>query len=220
MLLINQGLLQLGALGADGQVQGTGFSANRHGGVQIDIGGVALNAFDRLNLTGAATLSGALDLALIGGFVPALGQTFNILTATGGVSGAFTAETQPVGMPAGLFFGVAYQTTLAQLVVIDHLPGDYNKNGVVDTADYVVWRSTLGQAVAFLSGADGNGNGAVDNGDYSFWRARFGQLAAGSGAAQSATVPEPAAITLILVFGTAIVCCRARQTPSPIPLAH
>ena len=33
VLLINQGLLHLGALGADGQVQGTGFSADRHGHV-------------------------------------------------------------------------------------------------------------------------------------------------------------------------------------------
>ena len=122
------------------------------------------------------------------------------------MSGAFTAVTQPVGMPAGLFFGVAYQTTLAQLVVIDHLPGDYNKNGVVDTADYVVWRSTLGQAVAFLSGADGNGNGAVDNGDYSFWRARFGQLAAGSGAANGAVVSESSSLLplILMTVGTSL----------------
>ena len=38
------------------------------------------------------------------------------------------------------------------------VPGDYNKNGIVDAADYVVYRKTLGQTGAGLP-ADGNGNG-------------------------------------------------------------
>ena len=54
-------------------------------------------------------------------------------------------------LPAGLFYGVAYQPTFSQLVVVDHLPGDYNKNRAVDGGDYVVWRKTLGQVVAVLS---------------------------------------------------------------------
>ena len=57
------------------------------------------------------------------------------------------------------------------------LPGDYNGNGMVDAADYVVWRDTHGQSVADGAGADGNGNGLVDDGDYSVWRANFGNSA-------------------------------------------
>jgi hypothetical protein len=83
----------------------------------IDIGGTALNAFDRLNLAGAAALSGSLNLSLIGGFVPAMGQTFNILTAGGGISGTFTTVTQPAGMPAGLAFSVSYSAFIVQLTV-------------------------------------------------------------------------------------------------------
>jgi hypothetical protein len=63
------------------------------------------------------------------------------------------------------------------------LPGDYNLNGVVDGADYVIWRNTLGTGVPQFSGADGNGNGLIDNGDYSVWRIHFGSVltaAAGS----------------------------------------
>ena len=45
------------------------------------------------------------------------------------------------------------------------LPGDYNLNGVVDAADYVVWRQTLGQRGVGLA-ADGNNNNGVDSGDF------------------------------------------------------
>src|SRR5262249_51943248 len=52
--------------------------------------------------------------------------------------------------------------------------GDYNQNGVVDSADYVVWRNTLGNSVALFSGADGDGDGTIDQDDYGVWRAHFG----------------------------------------------
>jgi hypothetical protein len=73
--------------------------------------------------------------------------------------------------------------------------GDYNGNDVVDAADYVVWRETLGQAVATNGdGADGNRNGTVDPDDYNVWRMNFGRVFPGpaSGAASTAAVPEPA----------------------------
>jgi beta-galactosidase len=67
------------------------------------------------------------------------------------------------------------------------LPGDYNGNGVVDAADYVVWRGSLGANVATpYTGADGNGNGVVDQPDFGIWVAQFGATSPGSGAAASA----------------------------------
>ncbi len=63
--------------------------------------------------------------------------------------------------------------------------GDYNHSGVVDAADYSVWRDTLHAIVAPYSGADGSGNGVVDQADCSVWKAHFGQtlppLGAGNG---------------------------------------
>jgi hypothetical protein len=52
--------------------------------------------------------------------------------------------------------------------------GDYNRNGLVEAADYVLWRKTLGQSVVPYEGADGNGSGMIDESDYTVWRARFG----------------------------------------------
>ena len=49
-------------------------------------------------------------------------------------------------------------------------PADYNQNGVVDAADYVVWHEQDGTSGTGLA-ADGDGNGMVDGADYEFWQA-------------------------------------------------
>ncbi len=77
--------------------------------------------------------------------------------------------------------------------------GDYNENGFVDAADYVVWRKTLGETVGNEGdGADGNASGTIEPGDYDFWRARFGNVVAAPGLG-AAVVPEPAAALLLLI---------------------
>jgi dockerin type I repeat protein len=55
------------------------------------------------------------------------------------------------------------------------LPGDFNRDGTVDLADYVVWRKTLGASQMAFTGADGNGDEVVDAADHAVWRANFGQ---------------------------------------------
>ena len=85
--------------------------------------------------------------------------------------------------------------------------GDYNGDGVVDSADYTVWRDTFGSATDLR--ADGNGNGLIDAGDYDTWVAKFGNVySTGPGAA--AAVPEPAAIVLLIAGSLAILPTRRR----------
>lgn len=81
------------------------------------------------------------------------------------------------------------------------LPGDYNGNGVVDTADFSVWRSCEGKSGANLP-ADGNGDGIVDQSDRDLWRAHYGE----SGALSA--VPEAPAIVVwagVVLVGIGIV---------------
>jgi hypothetical protein len=53
------------------------------------------------------------------------------------------------------------------------LTGDYNFNGVVDAADYSLWRNA--RNLPFDLRADGNVDGIVDDADYEVWRANFGR---------------------------------------------
>ena len=54
------------------------------------------------------------------------------------------------------------------------LPGDYNFDGLVDAADYCVWRDTLGAAGDLR--ADGDGNGTIETADYNQWKGYFGSI--------------------------------------------
>ena len=63
------------------------------------------------------------------------------------------------------------------------LPGDYNFNGIVDAADYSVWRDTLGSTTDLRADSSGptvgTPNGIVDQADYDFWKSHFGNTLAG-----------------------------------------
>ena len=74
--------------------------------------------------------------------------------------------------------------------------GDFNYDGIVNAADYTVWRDTLGSTTDLR--ADGNGDGVIDAGDYTSWEAKFGTTYA-SGAGSAAAVPEPTS----MAFGPA-----------------
>jgi hypothetical protein len=72
-------------------------------------------------------------------------------------------------------------------------PGDHNNDGVVDAADYVVWRKN-----------DINGQQGYDD-----WRTNFGSPAGGL-ASGAAAVPEPATAMLLIALVAAGMSCRRR----------
>jgi hypothetical protein len=85
------------------------------------------------------------------------------------------------------------------------VPGDYNGNGVVDTADYVVWRN----GGPLLNEVAGVTPGSVTPDDYDAWRARFGNTSgSGSSLDGAANVPEPAAIGTMVVLGLVALLYR------------
>ena len=94
------------------------------------------------------------------------------------------------------------------------LLGDYNRSNVVDSADYVLWRNTIGSSVTSYSGADGDGNGVITQNDYSVWRAHFGQTGGAGSAASVDSVPNVGeAIRSAIETVTPIVADGAVATP-------
>jgi hypothetical protein len=92
---------------------------------------------------------------------------------------------------------------LATLAAVMPVPGDYNSNGVVDAADYVVWRKHLGTSFQLANEVANTTPSTVTPEDYTEWRARFGNTsgaAAGVGA-ESSLVPEPATAALVVLWG-------------------
>ena len=82
------------------------------------------------------------------------------------------------------------------------LLGDYNNNGAVDTADYVLWRKAKEDGGSLLNDPT---PGTVDDSDYAYWRSRFGK-AQGTGTGLSdAAIPETTSALLLLLGVTLMV---------------
>ncbi len=163
----------------------------------IEIGGTMPGSqHDALTVTGMAALDGIVDVALINDFTPTAGQQFTILSAN-----SITDNGLVLGGPAADSFDLLVGSTSVILEAISAgLPGDYNGDGTVDTADYVLWRRN-----------DGTQEG------YDEWRDNFGP-ASGSGYGVTASqntpaVPEPSAFALLfpVAFGAWIARSRRRR---------
>jgi hypothetical protein len=122
------------------------------------------------------------------GAMLSLGRPFNFSVAGSGMEGDLEFFFSQKGDPQLSIGDVEYITNSVGV------PGDYSGNGVVDAADYAIWRDNLGLVEgATPSQGDGTGDGNVTSADYDYWRARFGNTSgsgSGSGTAQYA-VPEP-----------------------------
>ena len=64
------------------------FTQGAAGTLAIALGGTGANDFGKVAVNGAATLGGTLTISLATGFVPDIGDTFQIMTFTSG-SGSF-----------------------------------------------------------------------------------------------------------------------------------
>lgn len=184
-----------------GQTHVVGDLAIISGTLQIELSSLA--AFDKLLVDGVATLGGNLAVSTLGGFAPANGNSWQIITA-GSIALQFASVTagytvQQQGNNLMLFFG---NPTLA---------GDYNGDSIVNAGDYLTWRRAMATGGTLLN--ETASVGVADQADYDAWRANFGATnGPGSGAAASTAVPEPAnAILLAWISASAFWSARRRN---------
>ncbi len=82
----------------------------------------------------------------------------------------------------------------------NYITGDYNNDGVVNAADYTVWRDTtsvLGSESVHPE-ADHNHDFRVDQSDYDLWAKHFGSPHSTPVVIASAAVPEPTTLAVLL----------------------
>jgi Tol biopolymer transport system component len=182
--------------------------------VEMELGGMMAGVErDKIVVNGDLTLNGSLTLKLIdagsGSYLPDGGSALELISATGEIDGEFEdTNLMPRG---GVTLDLDYGANAVTLLV-SGVRGDYNYDGVVDGADYVVWRKLEGTTVAI---ADGNGDGFVNDDDLDVLGTKFGRVAvtASPGPGGGGSVPEPHALVSIL-FAFAASVARRRQAGS------
>lgn len=107
------------------------------------------------------------------------------------------------------------QTMVTQ--IFRTVAGDFNVDGRVDAADFVVWRRSgnIASGAQFTQG-DADFDGDVDGADLTAWRSQFGFVrqplspGLGNGAALTA-VPEPGAFGVLVLLSSSLVTVRSRR---------
>lgn len=141
---------------------------------------------------------GALDYILYTDSVLQMANNFVLNTATMTPSELAATGLEEFDVTAdsvGAFYDHLPLVTDFRFVAPVLLAGDYNQSGIVDAADYSVWRDNLGGPAGSLpNDADG---GTIGLAQYATWKANFGMSLSSAGH----HVPEPISVLLwIMVF--------------------
>lgn len=197
---------------APGQSVGT---FNVGGAVIFDTGSIldfelgAPGTSDKLNstLSGGLTINGGtVHLTNAGGLAAGL---YTLIDYTGALVG--TVDNFVLGsVPGGFGFDLVDTGSLINLTVsaAPTNDADFNNDGVIDAADYIVWRKFNGGPGTQATG-DANDDGNVNATDYGIWQDTFGEPAPGGGGVGGSvggTVPEPGTLSLVLLAIVGTLC--------------
>jgi hypothetical protein len=177
----------------------------------VDISGpFQFTDYGVLTTQGTTALGGTLQLNLIDGFAPTALNSFDILRANGGLTGAFAnvANGQRLSTSDGLGsfivnYGPGSPFNSSQVVLsgfITGIPGDFDVDGNVDGNDFLIWQR---------GDSPNHGNAA----DLVAWRVNFGAAAA------SGAVPEPSGEWIALA-ATGLACAVRRGSGAVLAQSH
>ncbi|MCA9284330.1 MAG: hypothetical protein KDA22_03895 [Phycisphaerales bacterium] len=150
----------IGTLTVDGACQ---LAAN--GDTVVELGGLADGEYDRLSVTGAATVGGRLVVALDDGFLPEAGDMFVVVTGNP-VIGTFDCRDLPA--TRDLYWRVVATSSTVTLVAtnVPTSPADLNADGFVDGTDLGLLLGAWGDCVAAdCCFGDLSGDGSVGGAD-------------------------------------------------------
>jgi hypothetical protein len=100
-----------------GKLSASTYTQNSSGSFNVQIGGLTVGKqYSQLAVANGASLNGTLNVMLINNFVPAIGNTFTILTGSA-VSGTF-ATVNGLSINSGEHFTIKYNPTNVTLTVV------------------------------------------------------------------------------------------------------
>ena len=182
------GRLTLGGGNTDPALESADLQIQAGGVLAIELGGTTPNLlYGRAEANTLATLAGTLEVSLVGGFLPSLGDVFGVL-AFGSRAGDFASYT---GLDVGGHLALRHAFTANSLILTARpaIDGDINLDGTVDIFDINVvsshWNGAGPQG-------DANGDGIVDIFDVNLISSNWGATAGGG----TVAVPEPATSVL------------------------
>jgi hypothetical protein len=119
-------------------------------------------------------------------------------------SSSTTGAQQVDAVIADGVFHVVFATSKKQIYYAtaateeaDPVDGDYNNNGIVDAADYTVWRDNLGAPAGTL--VNDPVGGVIGASQYQAWRAKYGSRRGLPNTTAILGVPEPTTLSGILL---------------------
>ncbi|WP_442484534.1 beta strand repeat-containing protein [Aeoliella sp. SH292] len=198
------GIINNGTLGTAGSTT-VGGSLTSTGTLHFDIAGTGNLAFDSWLVTGAADIDGTvIDVQLAEGFTLTGSESFTLLTASSLSAVGITLSEATASM-----FSLSMSATqlILQATNSGSLVGDYNNDGLVNLADYTVWRDSLGGNTA-LPNRDPSLTGPIGAADYTIWKSNFGNTGSLSAVANT-SVPEPSTMLMsLLAFSLTAISLR------------
>lgn len=135
----NSGIVLPGGRRASGPFRLTGnFNQFPDGVLEIELGGtIPLFEHDQLTVRGNVNLAGTVKIIPLAGFLPQVGQSFDIITAVDGtISGQFDEVVGPGR------YDVTYSANVVTATVRE-IPGDVNLDGALDLTDYGEWEPCM-----------------------------------------------------------------------------
>jgi hypothetical protein len=111
-------------------------------------------------------------------------------------------------------YGAGSSFAPKDLVITDFLPttpGDFDTDGDVDGADFVVWQTNFPATTGhYLTTGDADADGDVDGDDFAIWQSNFPTAPLPAVLPSFSAVPEPAG-WLLAAFSLAAVATVAKR---------
>lgn len=180
--LLNHGTLEIG--NSPGFVLLEEYHQSVGGRIKFELGGPLPGVdFDQISITEEAGLSGSLNVSLLDNYSLSPGDSFEIINIDGTLTAHFNGLAE--GSLVDIFDDVGLYITYFggdgnDIVLYTLVSGDFDLDGDVDGADFLVWQRDLSQSSLALA----------------TWEANYGFPAT---TIASSVIPEPSSLALLAV---------------------